>query len=124
MSHGPREIAKAIRRRLRQSPYNLCPACIKTIFAPKVRARHPDWSRQQVYLRAIEVMEYRLSKGNPQAIAEYARQPPQRLAHSADRGTLAWKRRDAAAVCIADGAKVRRVLPSRRSLGTRIRIGT
>jgi hypothetical protein len=45
------------RRRLRDSPYNLCPACLLTKFAPKVSARYPKYSHEKVLLLSIEVME-------------------------------------------------------------------
>ena len=48
----------AVRRRLQQSPYNLCPACFEMYVVPRVRALYPQWSEQQIMLRAAEVMEY------------------------------------------------------------------
>jgi hypothetical protein len=51
-----------VRRRLRDSPFNLCPACLVTEFAPKVRARHPEYSGAGALLAAIEAMETELRK--------------------------------------------------------------
>jgi hypothetical protein len=47
----------AVRRRLRDSPFNLCPACLEVFFVPKVLAQHPGYSREKALLMAIEVME-------------------------------------------------------------------
>jgi hypothetical protein len=44
----------AVRRRLRQSTFNLCPACLVTEFLPKVRSQQ---SREKALFTAIEVME-------------------------------------------------------------------
>jgi hypothetical protein len=47
----------SVRRRLRSSPFNLCPACLVAEFLPKVWPRHPEYSREQALLAAIKVME-------------------------------------------------------------------
>jgi hypothetical protein len=57
----------SIRRRLRDSQFNLCPACLVTEFLPKVRLRHSGYSRVQALFAAIEVMESQLRKGNVEA---------------------------------------------------------
>jgi hypothetical protein len=44
-----------VRQRLRDSSFNLCPACLLTKFLPKVSRR--GQSRQQALFAAIEVME-------------------------------------------------------------------
>ena len=44
----------AVRRRLSESPFNLCPACLQTEFLPKVQFQH---SREKALMAAIEVME-------------------------------------------------------------------
>jgi hypothetical protein len=54
----------AIRRRLRASSFNLCPACLVTEFMPKVRSQHPGYSDEKALLRAIEVMEAELRSGS------------------------------------------------------------
>jgi hypothetical protein len=46
-----------VRQRLRASPFNLCPACLVTKFLPKLRRKHPNYSRQQLFFTAVEVME-------------------------------------------------------------------
>jgi hypothetical protein len=40
----------SVRRRLRSSPFNLCPACLVTKFLPKVWPRHSEYSREQALL--------------------------------------------------------------------------
>jgi hypothetical protein len=46
-----------VRRRLRSSPFNICPACLQTEVLPKVRDKHPNWSQEKLLVAAIEVME-------------------------------------------------------------------
>jgi hypothetical protein len=46
-----------VRRRLRTSPFNLCPACLVTEVMPKVQSAHPSYSREKLLFAAIEVME-------------------------------------------------------------------
>lgn len=50
----------AVRQRLRQSPFNLCPACLVTEFLPKVRLQQQ--SLERALLIAIAVMERELRK--------------------------------------------------------------
>jgi hypothetical protein len=52
----------AVRQRLRQSPLNLCPACLVTEFMPKVRSQHPQYSRERALFAAIEIMELQVRK--------------------------------------------------------------
>jgi hypothetical protein len=47
----------SVRRRLRSSPFNICPACLQTEVLPKVQSKHPNWSREKLLVVAIEVME-------------------------------------------------------------------
>ena len=51
------DLPAAIRQRLRQSPYNLCAACLLTIYLPKVIKRQRGLSRQKALFTAIEVYE-------------------------------------------------------------------
>jgi hypothetical protein len=51
----------AVRRRLRNSPFNLCPACLVTEFYPKVQSRHA--TRERALMAAIEVMEAEVRRG-------------------------------------------------------------
>jgi hypothetical protein len=53
----------SVRRRLRESPHNLCPACLVTEVLPEVQARHPGYPREKALLAAIEAMESRCRKG-------------------------------------------------------------
>ena len=55
----------AVRRRLRSSPYNLCPACLETEVLPTVRRQHPNWSREKLLLAAIEMMEGKVRQSPP-----------------------------------------------------------
>jgi hypothetical protein len=47
----------AVRRRLCNSHYNVCPACLVTFVLPKVRSKHPQLSREKALLAGIEIME-------------------------------------------------------------------
>ena len=55
-----RPLALLVRQRLQASPFNLCPACLVTKFLPKLRRKHPNYSRQKLLFAAIEVMEAQL----------------------------------------------------------------
>jgi hypothetical protein len=52
-----------IRRRLRGSPFNICPACLVTEVLPKVQSKHPSYSREKALFAAIEVMETEIRRG-------------------------------------------------------------
>lgn len=52
----------AVRRRLRNSPFNLCPACLALEVLPEVRRKHPNYSAEKALLAAIEVMEAEVRK--------------------------------------------------------------
>ena len=60
MEHFFDDLPVAVRRRLRNSPFNLCPACLVTEFMPKVRTKHPGYSHERALLVAIETMEAEL----------------------------------------------------------------
>ena len=47
----------AVRRRLRELTFNICPACLVTEVMPTVQRQHPNWPRQKLLFAAIEVME-------------------------------------------------------------------
>jgi hypothetical protein len=51
-----------LRRRLRSSPFNICPACLQTEVLPKERAKHPSWPREKLLAAAIETMEAEVRK--------------------------------------------------------------
>ena len=51
----------SVRQRLRNSPFNLCPACLVTEFLPEVQ-RHSEYSRESALLAAIEIMELQLRR--------------------------------------------------------------
>jgi hypothetical protein len=57
MPHYYDTLPVSIRRRLRDSSHNLCPACLVTKFQHVIRRNHPAYSREQVLLAAIELME-------------------------------------------------------------------
>lgn len=52
-----------VRRRLRSSPFNCCAACLEAFVLPKVRAKHPNWSRERQLVAGIEVMEAEIRRG-------------------------------------------------------------
>jgi hypothetical protein len=52
-----------VRQRLRNSPFNLCAACLTTEVLPKVRRQHPNYTRVKALLAAIEAMETEVRKG-------------------------------------------------------------
>ena len=51
-----------VRRRLRSSPCNLCPACLQTEVLPKLRRKQPNAPREKLLFAAIEVMEAAVRK--------------------------------------------------------------
>jgi hypothetical protein len=51
------DLPPTVRQRLRQSPYNLCAACLRTIYVPKVRKRQRGLSYKQAFFVAIEIYE-------------------------------------------------------------------
>ena len=51
----------SVRQRLRNSPFNLCPACLVTEFLPEAQ-RHSEYSRESALLAAIEIMELQLRR--------------------------------------------------------------
>ena len=52
-----------VRRRLRDSVHNLCPACLVVKFLPKVQSKHPGYSREKALLAGIELMESEVRRG-------------------------------------------------------------
>jgi hypothetical protein len=46
-----------VRRRLRNSAFNLCAACLEAFVLPQVLAKHPKLSREKALFAAVEVME-------------------------------------------------------------------
>jgi hypothetical protein len=52
----------AVRRRLRNSPFNVCAACLEAFVLPKLRIKHPNWSREKLLLVGIEEMEAEVRK--------------------------------------------------------------
>jgi hypothetical protein len=55
-------LPSAVRQRLRNSPFNLCAACLKSFVLPKVRRQHPNYTREKALFAAIEVMEAEVRK--------------------------------------------------------------
>jgi hypothetical protein len=51
------DLPATVRRRLRESPFNICPACMQLYVLPEVRDRHPNWPHEKLLFAAIEVME-------------------------------------------------------------------
>jgi hypothetical protein len=55
----------SVRRRLRNSPFNLCPWCLVVEVLPNVQRRHPAYPRERALFAAIEIMESKVRKGGP-----------------------------------------------------------
>jgi hypothetical protein len=53
----------SVRRRLRNSPYNCCAACLEAFVLPKVQLKHRGYSREQALLVAVEAMEAEIRRG-------------------------------------------------------------
>ena len=51
------DLPAEIRQRLRSSPFNLCAACLQTIYLPKVMKRQGGLLRQKALFAAIEIYE-------------------------------------------------------------------
>jgi hypothetical protein len=49
-----------VRRRLQDSAFNVCPACLVTEFVPKLQSQHPEYSHEKALMAAIDVMESEL----------------------------------------------------------------
>jgi hypothetical protein len=47
----------SVRRRLRDSPFNVCAACLVAYVLPEVKSKHPNWSREKLLIAGIESME-------------------------------------------------------------------
>jgi hypothetical protein len=54
-----------VRKRLRNSPFNLCAACLTMFYLPEVKRKHPSYPREKALFAAIEVMEAELRKEKP-----------------------------------------------------------
>jgi hypothetical protein len=52
----------SVRRRLRNSVFNVCPACLQTEVLPEVQAKHPSWSHEKLLVAGIEIMEAQVRK--------------------------------------------------------------
>ena len=50
-------LPQSVRRRLRESPFNICAACLVTEVLPKVQAQHPAYSRERLLMIGVEIME-------------------------------------------------------------------
>jgi hypothetical protein len=56
------ELPSAVRQRLRESPFNLCAACLEAYVLSEVYRRHPNYPRQKALFAAIELMEAEVRK--------------------------------------------------------------
>jgi hypothetical protein len=56
------ELPPAVRQRLRESPFNLCAACLVSFVLPEVNRQHPSYPRLKALLAAIELMEAEVRK--------------------------------------------------------------
>ena len=50
-------------KRLRNSPFNLCAACLEMVVLPKVKRKHPNLTREKQLFTAVEIMEEQVRKG-------------------------------------------------------------
>jgi hypothetical protein len=55
-------LPSVVRKRLRNSPFNLCAACLVMFVLPKVQKRHPSYADEQALFTAIEMMEVEVRK--------------------------------------------------------------
>jgi hypothetical protein len=55
--HAYDSLPLLVRRRLRNSPFNICAACLEAFVLPEVQAKHPNWSREKLLVAGIEIME-------------------------------------------------------------------
>jgi hypothetical protein len=53
---------RAVRQRLRTSPFNLCAACLKAFVLPEVLRKQPKLSHEKALLVGIEIMEAQVRK--------------------------------------------------------------
>jgi hypothetical protein len=60
--HSYDALPAPVRRRLRNSPYNCCAACLEAFVLPKVQSKHPNWPREKALFAAIEVMEAKIRR--------------------------------------------------------------
>jgi hypothetical protein len=51
-----------VRRRLRSSFFNICPACLQTGVLTEVQSKHPNWSWEKLLIAGIEIMEVEIRK--------------------------------------------------------------
>lgn len=56
-------LPSAVRQRLRQSPFNICPACLVTKFAPKISKVKGSRQPERALFAAIEIMEAEVRRG-------------------------------------------------------------
>ena len=57
------KLPATVRQRLRNSPFNLCAACLMAYVLPKVKRRHPNLTREKQLFAAVEIMEEQVRKG-------------------------------------------------------------
>jgi hypothetical protein len=51
-----------VRQRLRNSPFNLCAACLMMFVLPEVQRKHPNYTDNKAIFAAIEIMEIEVRK--------------------------------------------------------------
>ena len=62
MRHYFDSLPLAVRQRLRNSPFNICPACLVTKSLRVMQRQHPNWTRERLLFAAIEAMEAMVRK--------------------------------------------------------------
>jgi hypothetical protein len=56
-----------VRRRLRNSPYDICAACLTSFILPKVLHKFPRYSYEKALMVAIAVMEKQIERRDEKA---------------------------------------------------------
>jgi len=74
------ELPPAVRQRLRESPFNLCAACLVVYVLPEVYRQHPSYTRLKALLAAIELMEAEVRKEQVSAAPAASKRPKPRRA--------------------------------------------
>lgn len=55
----------AVRKRLRSSAFNICPACLESYILPELKAKHPRLSYEKTLFKAIECVEAEFKREHP-----------------------------------------------------------
>lgn len=61
--HAYDDLPVSVRRRMRNSHFNICAACLVSFVVPEIEAKHPDWPEEKLLIAGIEIMEMKVRKG-------------------------------------------------------------